>query len=74
MRCTVYLWKAIDSDEADVVQEVRVVWNADNAIQQVMREHGLPYIHYAWVVPANENTACTERVAVRCYSVPARGR
>ena len=52
-RYTVYVWVAVESGEADVVEQVRA-WNHHEAMWKVMRRYGLTFAHTAWVVPAND--------------------
>ncbi len=65
----VYLWLTLTSEAAEVVQ-TRRAWCADQAILRVMRDRGISYAHYAWVVPHNEKVPCTERFTVRCVGAP----
>ena len=69
MLYNVYLWKELASQEAGVVQAKRAGC-ADQAILRVMKDNGLPYVHYAWAVPQNDRVPCTERFTVRCAAVP----
>ena len=65
---TVYVWVASDSVEADIVEEV-LASSVGVAIEDVMRDHDLPYADYVWVVPADGHEECVSRYAVRCYPV-----
>lgn len=68
-RYRVYLWLEMASQEAEVVHEVSAS-HGGAAIQKAMKACGVPYAHYAWAVPSDEQRPCVDEFAVRCLAVP----